>query len=163
MQLGLYPGSEVPLQRKRRKDPLVAHSEAFQMIGPIKLSHFTGGIRSDEHRTQTTLKRAGCFDDKKYFRCAALVNQVHTSIVSKKFRHEEQPKDTPNNSSVEQSLKLLNYALVVSTDVQSWARFSWDEKHTLYFHTVIIRISWWHVHICHLGLVSLLFKIAELR
>ena len=23
--------------------------------------------RSDEHRTQTTLKRAGCFDDKKIF------------------------------------------------------------------------------------------------
>ena len=49
-----YPGSEVPLQRKRRKgfpykeseekDPLVARSEAFQMIGPIKLSHSTGGI-----------------------------------------------------------------------------------------------------------------------
>ena len=39
--------------------------------------------RSDEHRTQTTLKRRGCFDDKKYLRCAALVNLVHTSIVSK--------------------------------------------------------------------------------
>ena len=46
--------------------------------------------RSDEHRTQTTLKRAGSFDDKKYLRCAALVNQVHTRIVSKTFRHEEQ-------------------------------------------------------------------------
>ena len=39
--------------------------------------------RSDEHRTQTTLKRAGCFDDKKYLRCAVLVNQVHTRVVSK--------------------------------------------------------------------------------
>ena len=64
--------------------------------------------RSDEHRTQTTLKRAGCFDDKKYLRCATLVNQVHTWIVSKKFRHEEQPQDTPNNSSMERSLKLLS-------------------------------------------------------
>ena len=79
--------------------------------------------RSDEHDTQTTLKGAGCFDDKKYLRCATLVNQVHTWIVSKKFRHEEQPQDTPNNnvqySSMERSLKLLNYALVVSTDVRS--------------------------------------------
>ena len=69
--------------------------------------------------TQKTFKRAGCFADKKYLRCATLINQVHTWIVSKKFRHEEQPQDTPNHSSMEQSLKLLNYALVVSTDVQS--------------------------------------------
>ena len=47
--------------------------------------------RSDEHRTQTTLKHAGYFDDKKYLRCATLVNQVHTRIVSEKFRQEEQP------------------------------------------------------------------------
>ena len=39
--------------------------------------------KSDEHHTQTTLKRAGYFDDKKYLRCVALVNQVHTMIVSK--------------------------------------------------------------------------------
>ena len=39
--------------------------------------------RSDEHRTQTALKPAFCFDDKIYLRCAALVNQVHTRIVSK--------------------------------------------------------------------------------
>ena len=39
--------------------------------------------RSDEHHTQTALKPAGCFDDKKYLRCAALVNQVRTRIVSK--------------------------------------------------------------------------------
>ena len=50
--------------------------------------------RSDEHRTQTALKSAGCFDDKKYLLCAALVNQVHTRIVSKRCRHEEQPKNT---------------------------------------------------------------------
>ena len=59
------------------------------MIGPIILSHSSGmesGMigRSDGHRTQTTLKRAGCFDGKKYLCCAALVNQVHTMIVSKK-------------------------------------------------------------------------------
>ena len=47
--------------------------------------------RSDEHRTQTALKPAGCFDDKHYLRCAALVNQVHTRIVSKNVGHEEQP------------------------------------------------------------------------
>ena len=47
--------------------------------------------RSDEHCTQTTLKREGCFDNKKYLRYAALVNQVHTRIVSKKCRYEEQP------------------------------------------------------------------------
>ena len=29
-------------------------------------------------------------------------------VVSEKFRHEEQPQDTPNNSSMEQSLKLLS-------------------------------------------------------
>ena len=39
--------------------------------------------RSDEHHTETTLKRAGCFDDKKYLRCVALINQVHNRIVSK--------------------------------------------------------------------------------
>ena len=39
--------------------------------------------RSDEHPTQTALNPAGCFDDKKYLRCAALVNQVHTRIMSK--------------------------------------------------------------------------------
>ena len=41
------------------------------MIGPMKLfiPPVESGLigRSDEHRTQTTLKRAGCFDDKKYF------------------------------------------------------------------------------------------------
>ena len=47
--------------------------------------------RSDEHLTQTTLKRAGCFDDKKYLPCAALGSQVHTRIVSQKCRHEEEP------------------------------------------------------------------------
>ena len=39
-----YPRSEVPLQRKRRIDSLVACSKAFQMIGPIELSHSTSGI-----------------------------------------------------------------------------------------------------------------------
>ena len=39
--------------------------------------------RSDEHRTQTVLKPAGCFDDEKYLRCAALVNQVHRAITTK--------------------------------------------------------------------------------
>ena len=56
------------------------------MIGQIKLSHSTGLTgRSDEHRTQTTLKSAGWFDDKKYLRCAVLGNQVHTRIVSQKM------------------------------------------------------------------------------
>ena len=31
-------------ESEERDDPLVARSEAFQMIGPIKLSHSTGGI-----------------------------------------------------------------------------------------------------------------------
>ena len=44
--------------------------------------------RSDDHRTQTTLKLAGCFDDKKYLRCAAFVNQVY---MSNKCSNEEQP------------------------------------------------------------------------
>ena len=52
-----------PYKESEEKEPLVACNEAFQMIGPIKLSHSTGGSglisRSDEHRTQTTLKRAG--------------------------------------------------------------------------------------------------------
>ena len=39
--------------------------------------------RSDEYRTQTALKHAGCFDGEKYLCCAALANQVHTRIVSK--------------------------------------------------------------------------------
>ena len=47
--------------------------------------------RSDEHCTKATLKRAGCFDDKKYLRCAALVNQVHIRILSKNV-------DMKNNS-----------------------------------------------------------------
>ena len=119
-----YPGSEVPLQRKRRKGPSGRTQRGFSngRTNQIIAFHWWNlGLigRSDEHRTQTTLKRAGCFDDKKYLRCATLVNQVHTWIVSKKSRHEEQPQDTLNNSSMEQSLKLLNYALVVSTDVQS--------------------------------------------
>ena len=81
-----------PYKEGEQRESLVT---CFPMIGPIKLSHFTSGTgligKSDEHRTQTTLKRAGCLDDKKYLRCAALVNQVHTRIVSKKCRHEEQP------------------------------------------------------------------------
>ena len=70
-----YPGSEVPLQRKPSKqseerETLVTCDEAFRMIGAIKLSHIplveSGLIgRSDEHRTQTALKRAGCVDNKK--------------------------------------------------------------------------------------------------
>ena len=46
-----YPGSEVP-QRKPSKqgeerEPLVTCGEAFQMIGPIKLSHSISGIWFD--------------------------------------------------------------------------------------------------------------------
>ena len=33
-----------PYKESEERDPLVACSEAFQMIGPIKLSHSTGGI-----------------------------------------------------------------------------------------------------------------------
>ena len=33
-----------PYKESEERDPLVARSEAFQMIGPIKLSHSTGGI-----------------------------------------------------------------------------------------------------------------------
>ena len=122
-----YPGSEVPLQRKQRKGTSGRRQRGYSNDRTNQIIAFHWWNlrligRSDEHRTQTTLKRAGCFDDKKYLRCATLVNQVHTWIVSKKFRHEEQPQDTPNNnvqySSMERSLKLLNYALVVSTDVQ---------------------------------------------
>ena len=94
--------------------------------------------RSDEHRTQTTLKHASCFADKKYLHCAALGNQVHTSIVSQKRRHEG--LKIPEMTLGWNTLKLLNYALVVSSDAQSRARFcSADEclhTHTLYFHTV---------------------------
>ena len=116
-----YPRSEVPLQRKRRKGPSGRTQRGFSNDRTDQIIAFHWGLigRSDEHGTQTTLKLAGCFDDKKYLRCATFVNQVHTWIASKKFRHKEQPQDTPNNSSMEQSLKLLNYALVVSTDVQS--------------------------------------------
>ena len=75
------------------REPLVAYSEAFQMIGQSNyhIPQVESGLigRYDEDRTQTTLKRAGCFDDKKYLRCAALVNQVHTRIMFKKCRHEE--------------------------------------------------------------------------
>ena len=60
------------------------------MIGPTKLSYSTSGIWLIG-RSETTLKHAGCFDDKKYVRCAALGNQVHTRIVSQKCRHEEEP------------------------------------------------------------------------
>ena len=45
--------------------------------------------RSDEHRTQTTLKRVGYFDQQKYLHCAVLGTQVHTGIVSQKCGHEE--------------------------------------------------------------------------
>ena len=33
-----------PYKESEERDPLVTRSEAFQMIGPIKLSHSTGGI-----------------------------------------------------------------------------------------------------------------------
>ena len=116
--------------------------------------------RSDEHRTQTALKPAGCFDDKKYLHCAALVNQVRTRIVSNKCRHKEQPENSWNNSWMEQSLKLLNYALVVSSDTQSRAMFCWAEEclHTDYWGSIL-----WHVYTCHLGLASVVFKITELE
>ena len=63
---------------------MVACSEAFDQSN-YDIPQMESGLidRSDEHRTQTTMKGAGGFDDKKYLRCAALVNQVHTRIVSK--------------------------------------------------------------------------------
>ena len=126
--MGQFPWIRGSPTKKAKKGNLWPHSADFSNDRTNQIIAFHWWNlrligRSDEHRTQTTLKRASCFDDKKYSRCATLVNQVHTWIVSKTFRHEEQPQDTPNNnvqySSMERSLKLLNYALVVSTDVQS--------------------------------------------
>ena len=67
-----YPGSEVPVQRKQRKGPSGRTQRSFSNDRTNQIIAFhwwnLGLIgKSDEHRTQTTLKRAGCFDDKKYF------------------------------------------------------------------------------------------------
>ena len=43
-QVTLTLDQRFPYNESEERDPLVARSEAFQMIGPIKLSHSTGGI-----------------------------------------------------------------------------------------------------------------------
>ena len=99
MSFLFYPGSEVPLTKKAKqqseeREPLVTCDKAFQMVGPIKLSHSTRGIWFDWHLMNiftNNTETCRVFYDKKYLRCAALGNQVHTGIVSKKCGNEEEP------------------------------------------------------------------------
>ena len=99
-----------PYIESEKRDPLVACSEVFQMIGPIKLSHFTSGI---------WVWLAGLMNivHKQHWnvQVVLMIKNIYTvqlwsiKFIPGKFRHEEQPCNTSNNSWMEQSLKLLNY------------------------------------------------------